>query len=170
MNFVKYLGIIVLFVAAAFYGMILLSPSHIDFRVNEDINVPIGEVYEGILNPKTWQNWTEGIENVKQIKGDGFSVGSVAEVYFPQDMIMTRTLRVATSNEQLVLYGEVKDFFSKTETYTLEALDSGTTRVSCTVKMKALKNKSKMILKAEETHRNNMAQSLIALKIFLEKG
>ncbi len=170
MNIVKYAGIVMLFIAAAFYGMILLSPTQIEFRVNEDINAPIIEVYSGIANPTTWKIWIEGIEKVKQLNGDGFLAGSITEVYFPQDMVMKRTLRVATENEQLVLHGEVKDFFSKTETYNLEALDSATTRVSCTVKMKALKNKSKMILKAKDTHSNNMKKSLIALKIFLEKG
>lgn len=169
MNVLKYLGIIMLFVAAGFYGMILLSPEEIDFRVNEDINAQIGDVYKGIANPQTWNKWVEGVEKVKQLKGDGFTQGSEADVYFPQEMIMTRTLRLAEQNEQLVLHGEVVDFFSKTESYKLEALDSNTTRVSCTVKMRALKNKSRMVMRAKDTHIANMAKSLTALKDYLER-
>lgn len=168
MNVLKYLGIIMLFVAAGFYGMILLSPEEIDFRVNEDINAPIDEVYQGIANPQTWSKWVEGIEQVKQRKGDGFSQGSETDVYFPQEMIMNRTLRLAEQNDQIVLHGEVVDFFSKTESYKLEALDSNTTRVSCTVNMRALKNKSRMVMRAKETHVANMAKSLTALKNYLE--
>lgn len=82
---------------------------------------------------------------------------------------MTRTLRLAEQNEQLVLHGEVVDFFSKTESYKLEALDSNTTRVSCTVKMRALKNKSRMVMRAKDTHIANMAKSLTALKDYLER-
>tara|TARA_B110000879_G_C11181757_1_gene518833 strand:+ start:3391 stop:3900 length:510 start_codon:yes stop_codon:yes gene_type:complete len=169
MNILKYLVIIVLFVAAGFYGMILLSPSEIEFRVNEDISAPIDEVYKGITNPQTWGKWVEGVERVKQKKGDGFSQGSVSDVFFPQKMMMTKELRLAEVNKQIVLHGVVIDFFSKTESYILEVLDSNTTRVSCSIKMKALKNKSKMIMRAKETHTQNMAKNLTSLKNYLEQ-
>mgnify|MGYP006117541623 FL=1 len=169
MNILKYLVIIVLFVAAGFYGMILLSPSEIEFRVNEDISAPIDEVYKGITNPQTWGKWVEGVERVKQKKGDGFSQGSVSDVFFPQEMMMTKELRLAEVNKQIVLHGVVIDFFSKTESYILEVLDSNTTRVSCSIKMKALKNKSKMIMRAKETHTQNMAKNLTSLKNYLEQ-
>ncbi|MFB1002514.1 MAG: SRPBCC family protein [Bacteroidia bacterium] len=169
MNILKYLVIIVLFVAAGFYGMILLSPSEIEFRVNEDISTPIDEVYKGITNPQTWGKWVEGVERVKQKKGDGFSQGSVSDVFFPQEMMMTKELRLAEVNKQIVLHGVVIDFFSKTESYILEVLDSNTTRVSCSIKMKALKNKSKMIMRAKETHTQNMAKNLTSLKNYLEQ-
>lgn len=169
MNIRKYLVIITIFVAAGFYGMILLSPSEIEFRVNEDIEAPVETVYKGIINPQTWGNWVEGIVRVNPKKGDGFSQGSVSEVFFPQDMMMTKELRRAEINKEVVLHGVVIDFFSKTESYTLEVLDSNTTRVSCIVKMKALKNKSKMIMRAKETHTQNMAKNLTSLKNYLEQ-
>ena len=169
MNILKYLVIILFFVAAGFYGMIVLSPSEIEFRVNEDINAPIDKVYKGLISPQTWGKWVEGVESVKQKKGDGFSQGSVSEVFFPQEMMMTKELRTAELNKQVVLHGIVIDFFSKTESYTLQVLDSNTTRVSCSVKMKAIKNKSKMVMQAKETHSQNMAKNLNSLKNYLEQ-
>lgn len=168
MKILKYSVIVLLFVASGFYGMIILSPSEIEFRVNEDINAPVDEVYKGVINPQTWAKWVEGVERVKQKKGNGFSQGSVSEVFFPQEMMMTKELRLAEVNKQIVLHGVVIDFFSKTESYTLEVLDSSTTRVSCSVNMKALKNKSKMIMRAKETHTQNMANNLTSLKNYLE--
>ncbi|MEN8732860.1 MAG: SRPBCC family protein [Bacteroidia bacterium] len=166
-NVLKYIGILLLFVAAGFYGMILLSPSEINFRVNEDVQAPIAEVYDAIANPSRWKKWMMNIQKIEQVKGDGLLQGSVTEVHYPQEMVLTRTLTLAEPNQQVVLDGIVKDFYQKVESYKLEALDSNTTRISCNVKMVALKTRSKMVLQVEETHVKNMAEALTSLKTYL---
>ncbi|MFY9282377.1 MAG: hypothetical protein WAO92_10295, partial [Bacteroidia bacterium] len=69
---------------------------------------------------------------------------------------------------RLAVVGDVPDFFSRTDDYTLEVLDSNHTRISVMVKMKALSMGSRMMLRTEETHKINTATNLSALKKYIE--
>lgn len=158
-----------LFIGAGFFGMLLMVPSELEYVVNEDINVPASEVFKGINDPEDMVKWMTGLKSVKQVKGDGPGVHSEYDLFYPQDMIMHRTTNVYDLDSRIVNNGEVKDFFNRIDDYTIKALDSSKTRISWKVKMKSLNMGSRMILKAEDTHKNNTAENLTALKTYLEK-
>jgi hypothetical protein len=168
MQIIKYIGIILLFIAAGFYGMILLAPTEIEYQVNEDISAPIGEVFDAINNPNKMTKWMKGLESAKQTKGTEASVASEYNLYYPQEMVMHREVNVYEAPVRVAHEGVVKDFFSRIDDYTLEALDSNKTRISQRVKMTSLDMKSRMIMKAEDSHKKNTADNLTALKKMLE--
>jgi carbon monoxide dehydrogenase subunit G len=169
MNYLKYLGIFMLFIAAGFYGMILLSPSQITFQVNEDIQAPPSQVYDAIANPQRMTHWMHGLEGAKQTKGEQIAVGSEYDLFYPKGMTMHRAITSADTFTKITVDGTVTDFFRRADDYTLEQIDTGTTRVSVQVTMTALGMKSKMIMRAEETHKKNTADNLSKLKAYLEK-
>lgn len=168
MQIIKYVGIIMLFVAAGFYGMILLAPSELEYRVNEDIQAPIEEVFEAISSPDMMTKWMKGLESVKQTRGAETELSAEYDLYYPQEMIMHRVVKVYENPTRIVNEGIVKEFFSRVDDYTLEAIDSNKTRISWRVKMTSLDMKSRMIMKAEESHKTNTAANLTALKKLLE--
>jgi carbon monoxide dehydrogenase subunit G len=167
MQIIKYVGIIMLFVAAGFYGMILLAPSELEYQVNEDIQAPIEEVFEAISSPDMMTKWMKGLESVK---GAEIELSAEYDLYYPQEMIMHRVVKVYEDPTRIVNEGIVKEFFSRLDDYTLEAIDSNKTRVSWRVKMTSLDMKSRMIMKAEDSHKTNTAANLTALKEYLKKG
>ena len=168
MQIMKYIGVFMLFIAAGFYGMILLAPTELEYQVNEDINAPISEVYDAIISPGAMTKWMKGLESVKQTKGAEAGLGSEYDLYYPQEMVMHRVVTVHEAPFRIANEGLVKDFFSRIDDYTLEALDSNTTRVSWRVKMTSLDMKSRMIMKAENSHKANTAANLTSLKKLLE--
>lgn len=169
MKWFKYIGLFMLFIAAGFYGLIGLSPSEIQFRVNEDVNAPIDEAYNALHEVKVMPKWMYALEGVKQTQGDGLSATSEYDLFYPNGMTMHRTVNLCDTFTKLAVTGDVPDFFSRTDDYTLEALDSNRTRISVMVKMKALSLGSRLMLRTSETHKKNTATNLTALKGYLEK-
>ena len=168
MNVMKYIGIFMLFIAAGFYGLILLSPSEITFQVNDDVSAPIQSAFQALHEPQALPNWMHGLDIAKQTKGDGVSIESEYDLFYPKEMVMHRVITVCDTFARLALVGDVPDFFSRTDDYTLEVLDSNHTRISVMVKMKALSMGSRMMLRTEETHKINTANNLSALKKYIE--
>ena len=168
MQILKYVGIIMLFIAAGFYGMILLAPTEIEYQVNEDINAPIDEVFDAINNPAKMTKWMKGLESVKQTKGAEPAKGSEFDLFYPKEMIMHRITNIYEVPNRIANEGTVKDFFSRADDYTLEALDSNKTRISQRVIMTSLDMKSRMIMKAKDAHKKNTSTNLAALKKLLE--
>lgn len=157
-----------LFVAAAYLGMVWMAPSSISFQVNEDINASNEVVYKALYNEGEMTEWMHGLKAAKQTRGEGMSIASEYQLHYPDNMIMNRTVTQCIPNSRLSFKGEVTDFFTRADDYSLQELDSNHTRISCKVEMKSLSLKSKLMLIAKETHQKNTSSNLASLKSYLE--
>lgn len=168
MRIIKFGGIFLLFVAAAYFGMILLAPSEVSFQVNEDINAPIEEVYTTYTTAEDMGKWMKGVKQVKTVPGKD---KPTVDIYYEGkgEMIMRHTALVGNAPSEYSCTNEVKDFFKRDEQARFEVVDSTTTRVKLKVKITALSTRMKLFMYAEDTHKNNMATNLSALKTLLEK-
>ena len=171
MQYLKYFGILLLFLAAGFYGVIWMAPSEVSFQVNEDIHAPITEVFDATTNPHKLSKWITGVNTVKQVKGDLASKGSEYDLYFEGEgnMIMRQTVNVFEANKLYAYKGVVEDFMEVISSTEYEALDSNSTRIFTTVSIRPLSQKMKMFMYAKETHKKNSAANYNRLKEYLEE-
>jgi uncharacterized protein YndB with AHSA1/START domain len=171
MKWFTYIGIFMLFIAAAYFGMIWMAPSEVSFQVNDDINAPITEVFDAATNPQKFGKWINGVTAVKQVKGDGAATDSEYDLYFKgsEQMILRQRVTLLESDKTYAYIGTVPDFMEVTSTTSFEAIDNTTTRVQTKNTMKPLSNKMKMFMYAKETHTKNAASNLTRLKEFVEK-
>ena len=51
MKLLKYTGIFIVFIAAAYYGLVFMAPKELTFQVNEDFNAPIDSVFLFMKDP-----------------------------------------------------------------------------------------------------------------------
>lgn len=168
MNWFKYIGIFILFVAVAYGGMIVLAPSEVTVQVNEDINAPIDQVFDASTDYTQFSKWINGVQSAKKIKGEAATPGAEYKVYFEGDMNLNHTVTFIEKNKRYAYNGVVPDFFEITSNTTFEALDSNTTRVMTKLTMNPLSTKMKMFMYFEETHKKNAAANLTSMKEFLE--
>lgn len=171
MQWLKYIGIFMLFVVAAFFGMIWMAPSEVSFRVNEDINAPIDEVFSKVADYQNFKEWINGVQSTKQERGAGAGVGSSYKLFYKGEgqMIMDLKITGFESEKTYAYIGEVEDFMRVNVMMTFEAIDSNLTRISMQNKIEALSSRMKMFMYAEETHKKNASDNLEALKQFIEK-
>lgn len=171
MKWFKYIGIFMLFIAAGFYGMLLLAPSEVNVQVNKDINAPIDAVYAALSDHKHFPEWIRGVKSTRQLSGDGPGNRAEYSVAFEGqgNMVMKHKTTVYEPHNQYAYIGTVDDFMEVNSNTTLEALDSNSTRISTKLTIKALSNKMKMFMYADETHRKNAADNYVRLKEYLEK-
>ena len=169
MNWIKYIGIFILFVAVAYAGMILLAPSEVSVQVNEDINAPIDQVFDASTDYTQFSKWINGVKSAKKVRGEVATVGAEYKVYFEGDMNLNHKVTFIEENKQYAYSGVVQDFFQITSKTSFEAVDSNTTRVMTKLTMKPLSTKMKMFMYFEETHKKNAAANLASMKEFLER-
>ena len=160
-----------LFIAAAFFGMIFLAPDEVSVQVNEDINAPAGEVFDAICNHIHFKEWISGVKATRQTNGDGPGTNAIYALTFEGEgnMVMNHNTTVFEPDSRYAYQGEVSDFMQVNSYNELQVLDSNRTRISTKLTIKALSSKMKMFMYAEETHRKNAADNLIRLKEYLEK-
>lgn len=169
MKFLKYVGIFILFVVAAIFGMTLLAPDEVSFRVNYDINAPIERVYKATTNHTEFKHWISGVEATRQIEGEGVASGASYDLTFAGEgnMVMRHKAKVVEPNARYAYMGTVKDFMEVSSDTKYIALDSANTRLTTKISMKTLSNKMKVFMYSKETHIKNATQNYERLRDYL---
>ena len=76
MKLLKYTGIFIVFIAAAYYGLVFMAPKELTFQVNEDFNAPIDSVFLFMTDPSYLSQWVEGIDSVNEEINTNSGVGN----------------------------------------------------------------------------------------------
>lgn len=173
MKIVKYVGIFSVFLLAAFGGLVLLSPSELEYTVNKDINAPLEKCWRTATDIHQAPNWISGLTSVKQTKGNTLTTGATYDMNYGEEdnsMVMKQKVTVLTPSEQITFLGTVENLVTKNSSTTFKFVDSTTTRLSTKVKMKALSYKMKLFMNNEKSFKNAEAENLNQLQAYIEKN
>ncbi|NNJ54666.1 MAG: SRPBCC family protein [Bacteroidia bacterium] len=171
MKIAKYVGIFGVFLLAAFGGLVLLSPSEIEYTVNKDINTTIDKCWQTTTDLEKASKWIAGLTSVKQIKGTELAENSSYELKFGDEqnsMVMEQTITALNPNELFSYKGVVEDFLEKTSITTFKQVDSSTTRLSSKVKLKALSFRMKLFMNNNKSFKRAEAENLDNLQELIE--
>ena len=170
MKSLKYTGVFITFIAAAYYGLVFMAPKELTFQVNEDFNVPVDSVFSLMTDPSSLPKWVEGIDSVHIDDNTNSTIGKQFQIYYQGEnsMIMDKVILSFQPNKSYSTHGVIKDFFEWDERIEFKSLDSLHTRVSTFVTLKSLSNKSRLFMYAEETHKQNVASNYQKLKSLIE--
>ena len=170
MKIAKYVAIFSAFLFAGFGGLVLLSPSEIEYTVNKDINAPLNECWETMTNFNEATNWIAGLTTVQQIKGSDCAEGSEYKLTYGEDenaMVMNVRITVFDPQKQLASRGTVENFLDKQSVTTFQLVDSTTTRLSTRVKMKALSFRMKLFMNNQKSFKQAEAENLDNLQSYI---
>ena len=95
MKIAKYVGIFSAFLVAAVGGLIVLSPSEVEYTVNKDMNAPLQECWLTATDYNKASNWVAGLTSVKQTSGIELAEGSSYNLKFGNEdnsMVMEQTI------------------------------------------------------------------------------
>ena len=171
MKIAKYVGIFSAFLVAAVGGLIVLSPSEVEYTVNKDINAPLQECWLTATDYNKASNWVAGLTSVKQTSRIELAEGSSYNLKFGNEdnsMVMEQTITMLSPNEIYAYEGIVDDYLEKTSITTFKVVDSTTTRLSTKVKMKALSFRMKLFMNNDESFKKGEAENLDRLQEIIE--
>lgn len=167
MKIAKYVAIFIVFLFAAFGGLIFLSPSCVEFTVNRDVKGSVEKVYGVATNYSTLPEWLPGLENVTQTKDDALKIGSKYDLTYgvgDEPMVMTHSITQLIKDSLYAYTGVVDDFMRTTSHFTFQQIDSNTTRIRNKVSVEALSYKMRLFMNNEESFKNNAAKNLEELE------
>jgi uncharacterized protein YndB with AHSA1/START domain len=170
MKLLKYTGIFIVFIAAAYYGLVFMAPKELTFQVNEDFNVPIDSVFLFMTDPSYLPQWVEGIDSVHLETNTNSGIGNQFQLYYQGEnsMVMNKTVLSFQTNKAYSTHGSIENFFEWDEKVTFESLDHNQTRVSNIITLKSISHKTRLLMYAEDTHKKNVANNYLKLKELIE--
>ena len=101
MKLLKYTGIFIVFIAAAYYGLVFMAPKELTFQVNEDFNAPIDSVFLFMTDPSYLSQWVEGIDSVHVEINTNSGIGNQFQLYYQGEnsMVMNKTVLSFQTNK-----------------------------------------------------------------------
>ena len=170
MKLLKYTGIFIVFIVAAYYGLVFMAPKELTFQVNEDFNAPIDSVFLFMTDPTYFPQWVEGIDSVHVEINTNSGIGNQFQLYYQgkNSMVMNKTVLSFQTNKAYSTHGSIENFFEWDEKITFESLDHNHTRVSNIITLNSLSHKTRLLMYAEDTHKKNVANNYLKLKELIE--
>lgn len=170
MKLIKYTGIFIVFIAAAYYGLVFMAPKELTFQVNEDFNAPIDSVFLFMTDPSYLSQWVEGIDSVNEEINTNSGVGNQFQLYYQgkNSMVMNKTVLLFQTNKAFSTHGLIENLFEWDEKIAFESLGHNQTRVSNIITLKSISHKTRLLMYAEDTHKKNVANNYLKLKELIE--
>ncbi len=170
MNFVKYVGIFVLFMVVAVIGLIFFSPKENSFMVNIDIQAPMDKTFEIATDYSKIPEWFEG---VTKVSGDDKGVGAKYEVQFgngERTMIQKQKITALENNKRHAYKGVVEDYIEILSDTEFERIDSATTRLKTSINLKATSAKSRLFMNNKKQLKGQYVKNYESLKQLIENN